>query len=345
MTPVMKSPPLLVLILACALAMLAPRAFNCRQKQDAPPPRHPGPIPEEVGEDEVVRIDTDLILLDATVTNAAGEPVLGLRPEDFKLYEDGAECPIAFFKVEKKSDSTRPLAVVFALDTSGSMTPGEMERLRGAVRAFMSRLSERPTLFAVMSFGMNAKILQPLTGDARKLEGVFDRLVREPEGLSTHAYDAVDDAVRLLVRKAPPTRERRLMKRAVVVVTDGFPVGDTVAPSTVIERANRAGVSVYTVTLPSFSRVGASADRPPLPTPLDVSGLVDRTGGTNVYATGESYEPLFRALAEDVTSSYLLAFYPSEEKRRDGRSHSIRIEGPPGMIVRQSRPDYIGNRQ
>jgi hypothetical protein len=47
------------------------------------------------------------------------------------------------------------------------------------------------------------------------------------------------------------------------------------------------------VTLPSFSRLTVTADRPPLPTPLDVSGLVDRTGGTNVYATGECYEPLF----------------------------------------------------
>jgi Ca-activated chloride channel homolog len=341
----MKSPTLLLLALASVLAALAPHPSDCHQKQDAPAQRHTGQVPEEVGEDDVVRIDTDLILLDATVTNAAGEPVLGLRPEDFKLYEDGEERPIAFFKVEKKSDPTRPLAVVFALDTSGSMTPGEMERLRGAVRAFISRLSERPTVYAVMSFGMDAKVLQPLTNDARKLEGVFDRLVREPAGLSTHAYDAVDDAVRLLVRKAPPTRERRLLKRAVVVISDGFPVGDTVHPSTVIERANRAGVSVYTVTLPSFSRVSVPADRPPLPTPLDVSGLVDRTGGTNVYATGGSYEPLFRALAEDVTTSYLLAFYPSEEKRRDGRTHSIRVEGPPGMTVRQSRPDYTGGRQ
>ena len=340
----MKSRLLLVLTLAFAPATLGPGA-DCRQKQDAPLASHPKPLPEEVGEDDVVRIDTDLILLDVTVTSEAGEPVLGLRPEDFKLYEDGAERPIAFFRVEKKSDPTRPLAVVFALDTSGSMTPGEMERLRSAVRAFISRLSERPTVYAVMSFGMTAKVLQPLTNDARKLEGVFNRLVREPAGLSTHAYDAVDDAVRLLARKAPPTRERRLMKRAVVVVSDGFPVGDTVHPSTVIERANRAGVSVYTVTLPSFSRLSSSATRPPLPTPLDVSGLVDRTGGTNVYATGDSYEPLFRALAEDVTTSYLLAFYPSEEKRRDGLRHSIRVEGPPGTTVRQSRLNYTGVRQ
>ena len=135
-----------------------------------------------------------------------------------------------------------------------------------------------------MTFGMHVKTLQNFTTEADKLDRAFDRLAREPNGLSTHTYDAVDDAIRLLVRHAPRTRERRLMKRAVVVVTDGFPVGDTVSANTVIERANSADVSVYVVTLPSYSRLLVAADRAPLPTPLDVSGLVEMTGGKSVYA-------------------------------------------------------------
>src|SRR5438132_13582757 len=123
-----------------------------------------------------------------------------------------------------------------------------------------------------MTFGMHVTTLQHFTAEADKLDHVFDRIAREPNGLSTHAYDAVDDAIRLLVRHAPRTRERRLMKRAVVVVTDGFPVGDTVSPQTVIERANAADVSVYVVTLPSYSRLMPAATQTPLPTPLDVSG-------------------------------------------------------------------------
>ena len=130
---------------------------------------------------------------------------------------------------------------------------------------------------------------------------------------------------------------------AVVVITDGFPVGDTVAPATVIERANAAEVSVYTVTLPSFGRLLASLERTPLPTPLDVSGLCEKTGGTNIYATDKDFAPLFRALAEDVTSTYALAFYPPEEKRRDRRFHTIRVEAPRGLFVRQSRPGYQGD--
>ncbi len=326
-------------VLICALLFILLTFAQSPAQEKSAQPRSQKPAAQEA-DDEVLRIDTDLIPVDVTVTNEAGEPVRNLKQEDFKLYEDGIERPIAFFNLEKKGGATRPVAIVFALDVSGSMTVEEIERMRSAVRAFQTRLADRTSLFAVVSFGMKVKTLQALTNDPQKLERVFDRLARDPSGLSTHTYDAVDDAVRLLVRKAPRTRDKRLMKRAVVVVTDGFPVGDTVAASTVIERANAADVSVYTVTLPSFSRIIVQPTRAPLPTPLDVSGLAEKTGGTNVYATDKDFEPLFRALAEEVVSSYIIAFYPPEEHRRDGRFHTLRIQAPRGLTVRQSRPGY-----
>jgi hypothetical protein len=123
----------------------------------------------------------------------------------------------------------------------------------------------------------------------------------------------------------------------------GFPVGDTVSARTVIERANAAETSVYTVTLPSYSRLLVSAEHAPLPTPLDVSGLAEKTGGASIYATDKDFEPLFQKLAEEVASTYVLAFYPSEAKRRDGQFHSIRVEAPPGLTVKQSRPGYEGS--
>ncbi len=303
------------------------------------PRRIAAPQPDD---DEILRVDTDLVLVDVTVTDAAGRPVRNLTAGDFKIYDEGVERPIAFFNVERRRGQARPVAVVFTVDVSGSMSPPEMERLGVAMQMFTRQLSDRASLFAVMSFGMSARVLQPFTNDEQKLERAFERLAREANGLSTHAYDAVDDAVRLLQRSAPRTLDRRLLKRAVVVVTDGFPVGDTVHPSTVIERANQAEVSVYTVTLPSYTRLIASAapERTPLPTPLDVSGLVQKTGGTNFYATAKDYDPLFKALAEEVTSTYVLAFYPPEEKRRDGRLHTIRVEGPRGLSVRQNRTTY-----
>lgn len=308
----------------------------------APPSQRPRKVfPKEQEPDDVLRIDTDLVSVDVSAIDAEGRPVRNLRQEDFKVYSDGLEQSISFFQIEKRQGEARPLAIVFALDISGSMTSDEILRLRGALQSFSNQLSNHPVVYAVVTFGMRVKTIQKFTSDPGKLDESLEKIARDsPSGLSTHTYDAVDDAIRMLVKSAPRTREKRLMKRAVLVVTDGFPVGDTVAPKTVIERANAADVSVFVVTLPSYSRVIASSAQTPLPTPLDVSGLAELTGGRNVYANEKDYGPLFRALAEEVGSAYVLAFYPPEEKRRDGQVHTIRVEGPRGLTLRQSRSEY-----
>jgi VWFA-related protein len=327
----------------------ATNVLLCPAQQSDPNAQRPRQVfpRDEQQPDEVLKIDTDLVSVDVVANDVDGRPVKSLRQQDFKVYVDEIEQPLAFFQVERRSGELRPLAVVFALDISGSMTAEEMDRLRSALNAFSAKLSDHPALYAVMAFGMNVKTIQKFTSEPDKLDRAFERISREPNGLSTHTYDAVDDAIRLLVRHAPRTHERRLMKRAILVVTDGFPVGDTVSPATVIERANAADASIYVVTLPSYSRVMAVSTQTPLPTPLDVSGLAELTGGRSVYAVESNYEPLFRALAEEVTSAYVLAFYPPEQKRRDGRYHNIRIEGPKGLTLRQSRPGFQaeGNRR
>lgn len=326
------------LIFLLLIALAAPG------KPQDPPPNQERPrkvFPKEQDPDDVVRIDTDLVAVDVTAFDANGRPVRTLRQEDFKVFSDGVELPISFFQLEKRPGEPRPLAIVFALDVSGSMTADEMNRLRLALRSFSNQLANYPVSYAVITFGMQVKTIQKFTNNPDKLGDSFDRIARDkPNGLSTHTYDAVDDAIRMLVRSAPRTRDRQLMKRTVLVVTDGFPVGDTVSPKTVIERANTADVSVFVVTLPSYSRLIASTTQTPLPTPLDVSGLAELTGGRNVYANERDYAPLFRALAEEVSSAYVLAFYPPEEKRRDGKIHTIRVEGPRGLTLRQGRTEY-----
>jgi Ca-activated chloride channel homolog len=321
------------------LAMIITLAFLCSTIPASTQERTAAPIDEEI-----VRVDTNLIPVDVTVTNAEGQLVRNLRPEDFRVFENNIERPISFFNIEHRGGVERPVSAVFVLDVSGSMRIEEIARLRSAVRLFAERLARNSSVFAVMSFGMEVRLLQSFTSDLGRLERAFDRLEREPNGLSSHAYDAVDDAIRLIVRRAPRTRERRLMKRVVIVVTDGFPVGDRVSPRTVIERANAAETSVFTVTLPSFSRLSnlsAALEPPrPLPTPLDVSGLAERTGGSIVYATDRDFENVFRRIAEEVTATYSLAFYPLETTRADNQFHTIRVEVRPGLFVRQNRAGY-----
>jgi hypothetical protein len=139
-----------------------------------------------------------------------------------------------------------------------------VQRLTNAMREF-SRRSRSAAVFAVMTFGTRVKTLQSLTADRDKLERAYDRLAQEPNGMSTHAFDAIDDAVRMLARHAPLTREHRMVKRAVVVITDGFPVGDVVSPDTVIDRANAADTAFmssrcHPIHNCSLSQCDAAAD-------------------------------------------------------------------------------------
>src|SRR5204862_2949815 len=292
---------------AQSLAVLLAAATFAQNPSTQERPRRA--LPAESEPQEVIKIDTDLVPLDLVVTDARGRLVRNLKKEDFKLYEDGIERPIASFNIEKIEGAPRPVAIVFAIDLSGSMTPDEVDRVSDAMREFSRRLAEHPAVFALMTFGMHVKTIQSLTSDREKLEHAFERLSHEPNGMSTHAYDAVDDAVRMLARHAPLTKQHQMVKRAVVVITDGFPVGDVVSPETVIERANAADTSVYVVTMPSYTRVLASTNMMPLPTPLDVSGLIEKTGGRSICATENDLGPLFRAIAETVASAEFLCLY------------------------------------
>jgi len=331
------------LFLLVILSWLAAASLFAQDNPQKERPRRA--MPSDPEPQDVIKVDTDLVPLDVVVTDSKGRLVRDLKREDFKLFEDNVERPIASFNVEKIAGAARPLAIVFALDMSGSMTSEEIQRVASAMREFSARLAGHPAVFGVMTFGMHVKTLQSLTADRGKLERAFDRLAQEPNGMSTHTYDAVDDAVRMLARHAPLTRERQLVKRAVVVITDGFPVGDVVSPETVIQRANAADTSVYLVTMPSYSQLLASMTLTPLPTPLDVSGLVERTGGRSIYGNENDLGPLFRAMAEEVATAYVLGFYPPPEKRGDGKFHTLRIEGPAGLVLRQSRPGYQARKQ
>src|SRR5688572_10198605 len=194
--------------------------------------------------EDVLRIDTELVAFEVTVTDQSGRPVKNLRAQDFRIVDNGIERPIDFFQPIRK-EAGRPLSVVFALDVSGSMTEEELGKLRLAMQTFVARLADYNSYFAVVSFAMDVKTLQGFTNRREKLERSFEKLTRDQDGLSTHAYDAVDDSVRLLTRKSPKEIRGKLPKRAVVLVSDGFPVGDVVSPETLIERANAAETTVY----------------------------------------------------------------------------------------------------
>ncbi len=292
------------------------------------------------GQDEKdpIRIDTDLVEFEVLVEDKDGNPVHGMKPGDFRVFEDGVARRIDFFQPVRASGKTRPLAIVFAVDVSGSMTPTELEKLKSAILRFIERFGDHESYFSLVSFAMDVRKIQSFTNRPDLVRRSLDKLGRDQDGLSTHAFDGIDTAVRMIEKDSPRSLRGRAPKRAIIAITDGFPVGDTVGPATVIERANRAGVSVYSIILPSFSPI--QRDKRPLLTILEASGIVEKTGGKSLYAVSDNIEPIFESLAEEITGSYVIAFYPDESKAARSGNRVVRIESTRGLKIKQNRTSY-----
>ncbi len=286
-----------------------------------------------------IRMDTDLVVIDVTATDKSGNYIRDLRPEEIQVFEDGRERSVNFFAINDEASLSRPLAVVFALDLSGSLRVDEMATLRHAAMKFTD-LMKGDSVFAAMTFNHKVKITQDFTPSPEKIARAFERTDRF-EG-STRIYDALDRAITMLSKNAPRTRNGRPVRRVVVVITDGFDSASVIDRREVIRRANDAGVTIYSVTLPSFA-LSPTDSTTRVITPLDASRIVQATGGQDFPADASDFTPIFKALAEEIRSSYALAYYPDN---RDGKRHEIRIKtSRPGIQIRANRTSYTALAQ
>jgi len=294
-----------------------------------------------------IRMDTDLVVIDVTATDGSGAYVRDLRPEEIQLFVDGQERSINFFTMNDEAALSRPLAVVFALDLSGSLRLDEMSTLRQAAMKFTD-LMKGDSVFAALTFNNKVKVTQDFTPDPAKIARAFEHM-NDFEG-STRIYDALDRAITMLNRRAPRTRNGRPVRRVTVVITDGFDSASIIDRKEVIRRANDAGVTIYSVTLPSFTLSGALSGAPEsadsiarVITPLDASRIVPATGGQDFSANARDFTPIFKALAEEIRASYALAYYPDS---RDGKRHELRIKtSRPGVQIRANRTGYTAAPQ
>lgn len=281
-----------------------------------------------------IRLDTDLVVIDVVATDRKGEYVKDLREDEFQLIEDGKPRKIDFFSVNDEATLTRPLAVVFALDMSGSLKPEETRMLREAALKF-TEVMKGDSVFAALGFNNNVKILQNFTSDGKDLEKAISK-VRKFEG-STRIYDAIDRSITLLDRKAPKTIRGRLVRRVVIVISDGFDSASIIDRREMVRRANAAGVTVYSITLPSYM-LSATRSGERVITPLDATRIVSTTGGRDFEANAADFTPVFRALAEEIRASYSVAWYPEV---RDGKYHEVRVRiTRPDVRLRVNRLGY-----
>lgn len=284
--------------------------------------------------DQVIKLETDLVTIDATVTDKDGNFVRKLAADDFVVYEDGQPQKLEFFEANEEAALTRSLAVVFALDKSGSIKPEEIEKQREATEAFV-KLVRPESLFSVVAFSSEVRVLQDFTSEPQRISQAFKK-IGDVTG-SSRIFGTIDRAVSML-KRVPRFKNGRRLRRVVIIITDGYDNLDSPEQGDLIRRANDAEVTVYSITLPSYSPTSTTGR---IMTLLDVSRIIPLTGGADFSADAKDFTPVFKAIAEEIRSSYTLAFYPPQSSRRDGRIHQLRVEvRKPGAIVRTNRTSY-----
>jgi Ca-activated chloride channel family protein len=97
------------------------------------------------------RADTSLVLVSVGVTDEHNQLVVGLKPNDFRLFESGVRQEVKYFT----SDDT-PLSVGLVFDSSNSMTDKLSPARQATARflqhtnpedeVFMETFSDRPTI-------------------------------------------------------------------------------------------------------------------------------------------------------------------------------------------------------
>ncbi|PYS72313.1 MAG: hypothetical protein DMF73_08590 [Acidobacteria bacterium] len=220
-----------------------PRTVGANQNTNARPTNQSQTnSAEEVGEGDVVRVETQLVTVPAVVTDKTGRPISTLRQENFAVFEDGKPQRLTNF-----ATTEAPFEIALLLDTSGS-TRDDLGLIRDAANAFISALragdrisvvafnNERGTTGPIAS----VDVLTPLTDKRIVLRTAVANL-----GTSngTPFYDAL---LRIgdQVFHDPPTDQFR-GRRAVVALTDGV---DSTSNSDFEEartKLSRAGVAAY----------------------------------------------------------------------------------------------------
>lgn len=206
------------------------------------PQSKPTPAEEEVGEGDVVRVETQLVSVPAVVTDSTGHPVAGLRAENFRVFENGQPQAISNF-----ATTDAPFEVALLLDTSGS-TRADVALIRRAASLFIDSLRPGDRV-AIISFNVmkeerdtlaTVEVKTPLTSDRARL-----RLALESVGASngTPFYDALEKISNEVFNEPP--REEVRGRRAVVALTDGVDSSSDAEFTEARERLLRAGVTCY----------------------------------------------------------------------------------------------------
>lgn len=269
--------------------------------------------------DDVIRVRTDLVAVPLTVTDARGRRIAGLTADDFVLTSDAGNAKIDYF-----ASGTDRVALLFALDTSGSARE-TIRQQREAAGALYAKFGSSSRV-AVLRFGDVVRLIVPFTTNTAAAQDAFNFDAKQNAG--TAIFDAAATAVRAFDGSGGFSTERRI----VILMSDGLDTLSSAKYQAVIDSARSRGVSFYVVHFLLFSPIeGRLAPRPPS---KGFRELADQTGG-RYFRIGNAKTALdprakidltrvFQAIEDDLRGQYVMGFYPGEAAR-DNRFHPVTI--------------------
>ena len=280
-----------------------------------------GGLPRAQQDEDVVRVNSDLVVLNVTVTDAAGHYVRGLRPSDFKIYEDGKEVPISSISSFNLQDT--PFASVVLLDTSGSMET-RLSLARSAAIRFLDGLRAEDVA-AVFKFDTKIEQLQDFSSGRDLAPLAY--------GIKANGMTVLNDAI---VKAATVLNDRPEKRKAIVVLSDGMDTNSQASSSKALDSALALGASIYTVDM-SATDGGASRNSQ---SAAILKNFAEKSGARFVATPGgQALRDAFAGIAEELGHQYTIAYRPLS-RTRDGKWRSIEVKVAKDALTVRTRKGY-----
>jgi len=269
-------------------------------------------------EEDVVRVESELVVLNVTVTDKQRHYVHKLVRPDFKVFEDGREQQISLFSVEET-----PFAAAILLDTSGSME-GRVSLARAAAIRFLGGLREEDVA-SVYNFGSKVEQLQDFS-PGRDLPPMA-------YGLNADGMTALNDAI---LRAAKDLSQRPEKRRAIIVLSDGLNNKSSATADKALNAALGANASIYTVDM--MDPTAAALER--MKSAGALKNFANKSGGLYVSSPGgQALDVAFGEILEELSNQYTIGYRPSN-RARDGRWRKIELKLSRPELITRTRDGY-----
>lgn len=203
------------------------------------------PTPTPKIDDDVIKVESRLVVVPVSVTDASGEPVLGLKADNFRVGEDGKPQQID----QVTNAEATPLEIALLVDVSGSVNPLFDFEIKAAAQFLESVMKpdDRATIFLI-----GDKPISSMTRENASQAAIRVRSIT-PSGKFTAFYDTVSAASKYLQKNAP-VRSRRV----IVALTDGEDNWSDLTREA--EKANYRDIDVNGVTPEKLNQLAAKTD-------------------------------------------------------------------------------------